>query len=237
MRQSRYILAALIFVVGLWGGVSSADNFTFTVGNDNMLVSYIPNNSYSNYSVKYQWGKPGSTIQTLIQFDDIIGSNPGQIPLGSTITNAMLNFYVYNGSSEERQVYQMTAGWDGSTTWNSMGGGVTVGSQTTGSPVASYTQSAGGFFGIDVSSSLQSWANGATNYGWAIMGSGSDGNDWSGIYALSYNNPNLRPTLTVEFTAPIGGVPEPGTLLLVGSALTGLMLRRRRRRTHKPKAA
>lgn len=95
VRQSRYILAALIFVVGLWGGVSSADNFTFTVGNDNMLVSYIPNNSYSNYSVKYQWGKPGSTIQTLIQFDDIIGSNPGQIPLGRTITNAMLNFFMY----------------------------------------------------------------------------------------------------------------------------------------------
>ena len=230
MRHSRTLAIVLVLGMVLTGTAAWADSFTFTVGQGNMLVSYIPNSSFSNYSIQYQWGKPGREIQTLIQFDDVFGDNPGQIPLGSTISNAMLRFYEYNGSSRERDVYQMTAGWDGSSTWNSMGGGVTVGSQTTGSPVASYTQKNQGFFGIDVTSSLQAWADGAANHGWVIMGNANDGYDWSAVYSLANKNASLRPTLTVEFTSPSSGVPEPGTLLLMGSALTVAAVRYRRRR-------
>ncbi len=235
MKRWARVITAMVIIVGLWSGAALADSFTFTIGQDNMLVSYRPTTSYSNYSVNYQWGKPGREIQTLIRFDDIIGDNPGQVPLGSTINNAMLRFYVYNGSGRQRDVYQMTADWDGSSTWNSMGGGVDIATQTTGSPVASYTHNSGGFFGIDVSASLQSWADGNINYGWVITGSASDSYDWSALYALSNKNLNLRPTLSVDFTKPSGGVPEPGSMLLMGSALAGLAAWRARRRKKSPK--
>jgi len=234
MIKSRSIILALV-LAGLLAlaGPAAADSITFdyTSGSDTSLISYLPNSNYGNNTVIWQWGQSSREIQSLIQFSDIFGDNPGEIPLGSTITNALLNVYIYNGSAVARQVYQLTTGWSAnSATWNSMGGGVDVASQTTGTAVTGYTQRSSGWLGLDVTASLQDWANGGGNYGWAIISDYKNSSDWSSIYSLNASNLGLRPTLTVSYDAPSGGAPEPGTLLLLGSGLAGFWGWRRRRR-------
>ena len=140
--------------------------------------------------------------QALIYFD-IFGSGVNDIPLGSTITSAVLRFYEYNGSWHSRNVYRMTADWDESSTWTSLGGGVNPGENAETSPDSVYRHdNPGSFFGIDVTSSLQAWADGNANLGWAIISQGTDGSDYA---SFINSNPELRPTLTVEYTEPSGG--------------------------------
>jgi hypothetical protein len=124
----------------------------------------------------------------------------------------------------------MTSKWDESSTWNSMGGGVTIGKQTEGSPDVTYTDPAnrGSFFGIDVTSSLQAWAKGSSNLGWVIMGTGTNFN-YSFYASSEHPTAGWRPTLSVTYTSPSAAAPEPGTLLLVGSAAALLGWRKRRR--------
>ncbi|MBU1276892.1 MAG: DNRLRE domain-containing protein [Proteobacteria bacterium] len=225
-RMLALAVGAALVAVLLACSAAEADTITFDYtagGQDTSLVSYAPRNNYGSSTVLWQWNRPSREIQSLIQFSDIFGNNPGEIPLGSTITNALLNVYIWNGSTAARKLYQLTTGWDaGNATWNSFGGGVTVANQTTGSPVASYTQSGTGWLSIDVTSSLQAWANGQANYGWAIFSDFANTNDWSGIYSMN-SSVNFRSTLTVAYDSPVAGAPEPGTLLLLGSGLAGVL--------------
>ncbi len=225
---------AVFLAACLLSSPAAADTITFASGQDTSLVSYGP---YSNYTYGHSvglWQWHGShEIQTLIRFDDLFGNNPGEIPLGSTITSALLRVYLYNGSRLARRVYELTTDWNENTaTWNnfSPGGGVNVASQTTGTPVTTYTRRPTGWFNIDVTASLQHWAAGNDNFGWAIISEQLGGHawDWSGIYSFN-SNPHLRPSLTVNYT-PQATTPEPGTMLLFGSALgMGAWIRRRKR--------
>lgn len=224
---------AIFLVACLLSSPAMADTITFDSGQDTALVSYgrYSNYRYGNSSWLWQW-HGSREIQTLIRFDDVFGNNPGEIPLGSTITSAMLRIYLYNGSQLARRVYELTTDWNENTaTWNnfSPGGGVDVATQTTGTPVTTYTRPTTGWFDIDVTASLQQWATGTSNFGWAIISEqvGGPASDWSGFY--SFNNSNLRPTLAVNYT-PQATTPEPGTMLLFGSALgMGAWFRRRKK--------
>jgi hypothetical protein len=217
-------MAALLCLAGAGFAHASAISFDYQSGiADTMLGRYFPNRSYGNYAfMGVANGHEGSTIQSLLRFDNMFGDGKNQIPLGSTISKATLRLYFYNGQGKnERQLYRMASKWDDSSTWNSMGGGVTIGLQTEGSLDATYTDPAnrGSFFGIDVTSSLQAWAKGASNLGWVIMGTGSDPRVPYSSYASSDNaTSGFRPTLSVTYTSPSAATPEPGTLFLMGSA-------------------
>lgn len=237
-RLFRYALLLLVGLTVLSASSALADSITFdwsNGGTDTTVFSQWPDRSYGSESIlyadkkdKFDGSKTYGETQFLITFDDIIGNNPGQIPLGSTITNAMLRFYVYSGSNNQIDAYRMTAGWDGNSTWNSLSGGITPGADTVATPDATYqSKDRNTFFGIDVATSLQAWANGEVNLGWGFIDQGTDGVDYA---SFDHANLSYRPTLSVEFIAPVGGVPEPGTLLLATSGLLGGLAAYRRRR-------
>ena len=233
LRQT--MTAMLVLCLLLFGAsLAMGDSITFdyTRGLGTTIFSGNPDQSYgdlptlyADQSDKYFEKKRTGETQALIYFD-IFGSSAGEIPLGSTITKAVLRFYEYNGSWNPRDVYRSTTQWDQSSSWESLGGGVKPGENALASPDVVYrNDNPGNFFGIDVTPSLQAWAEGNANLGWAIVSQGTDGSDYG-----SFLNPNanLRPTLTVEYTSPSDAAPEPGTFMLFAMSMGCLWHLRRR---------
>ena len=180
--------------------------------------------------------------QALLRFDNIIGSGPGQIPLGATITSATLRVqltddvdFIYDA---DFNVHMMLAPWSESSTWNSLGSGVNGGEigmflhqmEGDNSPDGDFMRQ------FNVLAAVQAWANGAANWGFAFLPEIISGND-DGITVASSENPYVlyRPILEVEFTLPGGFgvlgrhvVPAPGAG--VSLAALGLLACGRRRR-------
>jgi len=234
---------ALTITLTLAAGVALADTITFDYRSgisDTMLASMRPDHSYGSHRYLVQYNRAlrpirhhhhrhYGEIQTLIRFDNIFGSGADQIPLGSSIQSATLRLYFYNGSREERSLHRMTRYWDESDTWNSLGNGVQLGSEAVATADATFTPLGSGWYGVDVTRSLQAWADGQTLYGWVLLA--SLGRDYSAVFSSEYRRLNLRPILEVTYTSPAAAAPEPGTMLMVGSALGfGALWRRRRRR-------
>lgn len=74
---------------------------------------------------------------------------------------------------------------------------------------------------LDVTASLQAWANGETNNGWVIAQNAlGSANNWY-FYSAEGSTP---PLLEVTFAA----VPEPSVLTLLGLGSLGLWILRRR---------
>ena len=239
-RMITYSLVAAFLAIGLalWPAPASADNITltfdYTTGiEDTMVANYWPTTPLGNQELMYVYHNANWETQSLIRFDDIIGDQPGQIPFGSTINSATLRLYVYGVQNPDQVwgIYQMNTAWDESTTWNSIGGGVTPGQQASANPVATATNINQGFFDVDLYPSLQAWADGSsTNYGWAILETNPE-YAFSSIYTSEAARSYKRPVLTVNYT-PAAATPEPGTLLLLASSLSaGAFWRLRRRKS------
>jgi hypothetical protein len=168
----------------------------------------------------------GSEVQSLLSFSNIFGVLPDQIPLGSTINSATITFTVTNYSDSpvgNISVYEMTTSWSESSTWNSLGAGVQLGSETVAGADDTHAVTVLGSTSFDVLASLQDWAAGGTNFGWVIVNDSTDGLQ---LITSEYLVTADRPSLTVDFTP----VPEPGSLGLAGLAgAAALCLRRARR--------
>jgi hypothetical protein len=147
--------------------------------------------------------------QTLIRFDDIIGTGHGKIPLGATIIDANLKLTIKDDIDHpfynpDFYVGYMTRSWNENSTWNSLGNGLTQGSD--------YSQIIGSFGGdnnpdgynvrnIDITAAVQRWANGEANNGLGIISQRISGND-DGIDILSSEAGEImfRPLLQVEYS-------------------------------------
>jgi hypothetical protein len=174
----------------------------------------------------------------LLRFDGLFGTNPGQIPLGSTIVSATLSLTTgpNAGTGHGGTFHRMLLPWDEATaTWNSFTDGiqadgveaVTAVSAAAGSPTLTPLVPTGPI-SFNMTADLAAWSGGAPNYGWAIL-PWPGGHDGWGWHPSEESNVNLRPMLQVNFVAP-AAVPAPPAVVLLavgGLGVVGARLRRR----------
>lgn len=171
---------------------------------------------------RYGPGNLNGIAQVLLRFDDIFGALG--IPAGATINSATLQVRTIDSTNNTVSLHRMQADWSGATTWNSLVNGVTLGSDALAVADASRTVIGNGFTTFDVTTSLQAWAGGADNLGWAFLISG--GNSWA---FRNDNHATLahRPLLTVDFTPAPAPVSLPGSLYMMGGAIGMFAVSRR----------
>jgi hypothetical protein len=202
------VLAALLLIAA----TASADTLSFQQGDggaysttDATSLNRTSNNYGSELGIGAQLGGTDS-IESLLRFPDIIGSHTGQILPGSTIISASLQMTMIDAplSPVPTDIHEVFAAWDENTvTGNSFYAqpgtlyGPKVGTMPVSVPL--------GQVSADVTSLVQGWAAGATNFGLMFRLSVPG----LTIY-YSDDAPELgwRPRLTVEFTPPIVAVEQ-----------------------------
>ncbi|MDW8381365.1 MAG: DNRLRE domain-containing protein [Verrucomicrobiota bacterium] len=149
--------------------------------------------------------------QVLLRFDQLVGSEPGQIPPGAHILAAELLLHVVD-AGDGGPLYRMIMPWDDQTsTWRTFGYGIQPDGYTARQTYESFwgvpavTGDTGtGVVSVGVRADVQAWVNGETNHGWVILpwnselnpdwGNGTDGLAFS---ACEHPNAALRPRLRV----------------------------------------
>jgi hypothetical protein len=166
----------------------------FQQASDTMLREQSPTTSSASVPSLSVDGNSGggNESQVLLRFDDL---QFDQIPEGAAITSATLTVQsVDTGSGAE--LHRMLVSWSEDDTYASLGDGVQADSTEAiaGADLVTGRIGALGPTTFDVTTSVQAWANGAENNGWALLSSGNNGWDFS----ASEGTP--APTLTVTYT-------------------------------------
>ena len=142
-------------------------------------------------------GGSGKDNQGLLIFNSIFGTGASQIPLGATITSAQLELTTTN-TGQGSTVYKMLKSWSATDTWNTLVTGIQA-NGTEAATTPEFTASSMTTLGarsFDVTSSLQAWSNGQANFGWAFLGGGNDGWEFSSAQGTA------PPKLTVTYDLP-----------------------------------
>ena len=135
-----------------------------------------------------------------LSFPDIIGSNPGQIPPGSTIDYATLDLVRVNDSVNVAYLSLVSGAWDENTINGSNYPG------TSGS-AGSIAAGGAGIHGIaNVKGAVQAWASGTENWGLEISVAYSQNSIEERFYSDDSLTQDYRPLLTVTFTPPPNAV-------------------------------
>jgi hypothetical protein len=180
---------------------------TFGSGIDTYVRQARPTTAYGTATAVQIDGDAGLNFQALLAFTGLFGSGPGQIPLGATVTSAVLTLNTTNGSSNGASLYRMTTNWTDNATWSSLGNGVQVGSETAATADLVVTRASSGIGTFDVTASLNAWLSGApssdaanlANKGWVFIANGTDGWDFASFEGAT------SPVLTVTYSLPGGG--------------------------------
>ena len=205
-----YGIRTLIFQNGINGYDKASD-----VGID----SKQPHQSDHSPFVWVEYNSPSDEKQALLQFRDLFRDAPDRIPEEATITNAYLRIFLpftaRAGTKDYIYFHRMLIPWDQSFRWNSpewgsngvQHNGIEAASQYDGSKIFSQP---GMDYEVDITASLQAWAQGENNYGWLIR----NGIEDNYYYGTTHNNQiNRRPMLWVQFdTDPQNAPPEIDTI-------------------------
>jgi len=213
---------------------SNGNSIGYSDAHDTQISLSSPSTSFGNFQTITvdAADAAGLQTQTLMRFDNIIGNGPSRIPLYSEVALATLTIDVTNPGSG-LSVHQMFSSWEDNATWNSLLNGVstdgieaalaanydvTVGTANSGESAS--TNVGLGTFSLDVTKSVQAWANGSFNNGWLLtyLNGGTNGIGYRSSEDL---NVSLRPRLDVTY---ITAVPEPSSLILAGLGITNLLL-------------
>jgi hypothetical protein len=145
-------------------------------------------------------GTPSGPEHGLLRFDNIIGTNAGQIDPGAIVDLALLNLNTTNSSTTATSAHRMVAPWTEAATWTSFTNGLQAdGIEARVAADRTFTPSGSGAISIDVTNSLAWWLAGETNNGWAFLPAGSDG--WA-FTSSEGTTVSQRPQLTVRILAP-----------------------------------
>lgn len=172
-----------------------ANGYTGTV--DTVLKEANPTNSYATNIPLYVDGGAGANLQSLIYFKNLFGSGQGQVPLGATITSATLTVETTNATGGSASFHRMLFDWTSLPTWswNAFGAGVQFdGTEALSTADLTAGKIALGTREFDVTSSVQAWAAGAANFGWAVRTGSTDS------WAFTSSEGAIRPLLTINYT-------------------------------------
>lgn len=151
--------------------------------------------------------------QGLIRFDGLFGApGTGRIPAGAQILSAWLTLEVVEDidapSLPDFFLHRVLVDWNEQSTWNSLGGGLQVGSELAPNPIVilgDNNRDGDGLRHLDVTAIVQAWAAGAPNYGFAILPEIiSLKDDGIEIASREYGNRLLRPRLEVTYDSDCG---------------------------------
>jgi hypothetical protein len=180
------------FQQGVGGYVGTVDTFV----NSNAAQQSTNNGAVTPLVID---GDP-DIEQGLVRFDGIIGSNPGQIPLGATIQSATLTVNVTNPSVNGMALHRMLQSWSGASTWSSLTAGITANDVEAATAVDASTTFNGtvpALLAVPVTSGVAAWSTGATNLGWAFLPLGTDSIQFD---SADVATASLRPKLSVTYT-------------------------------------
>ena len=163
----------------------------------------------------------GGGAKGLVQFPNLFGSGPGQIPVGATIVSATLDLCVPGNGGSTVSFSLVKTPWTESTTWNSFNNGGVAGVNYAATP---FTTGAANFAHnqYDFTAAVRAWASGTPNYGVLIQL--VSGNPVAFASSEWQNSTSEAPHLTVTYTNK--PVPAPPSAVLAGLALGGLAFRR-----------
>jgi hypothetical protein len=184
--------ATVTFQQGAGGYSSARDTF----------IQQDPANAGTNNAaaaaLNWDGDDPGSTgydVYTLLRFEGLIGSGAGQIPAGSVITSATLE-YTVSDTGDAGDVREALADWLDTSSWSSFCGASCDQGIEFGATVASATAASAARLSVDVTASVQRWSDGTTNRGWIVVPTGTGGVD---IRSAEYGTVSDRPLLRVIY--------------------------------------
>jgi len=174
-----------------------ADGYTHTI--DTTLREGSPSTRYDQARALHidaaDRNVTGHASQGLLQFGDLFGNEHDQIPTAAHIVKAQLT--VQNSDTGDgAELHRMLISWDGHATWNSFRGGIKADAREAvqAADVVTGHQPGSGATTFDVTESVQAWADGQANDGWAFLPSGNDGWDFK------TSESKTPPILTVQYT-------------------------------------
>ena len=178
----------------------------------------------SDSSISVDLDNDGKQSVALIRFGHLIGTGPGQVPRGSTVTSAVLTLHGNDAGGGKIYVHRVLADWDASNiTWDTaklggnIEGGIQADDKEATAPIGSFASDRKGTFDIDVLPAVKLWVAGtAKNKGLALTSDSTNGWDFATseadevdqtAHADHHLHPASRPLIAGGWTRP-GGPPS-----------------------------
>ena len=183
------------------------NGYTGTV--DTMLRQHYPNDNYGNAFVVSPQGDSTKITQGLLEFNGLFGTGPGQIPVGATIVSATLTLMTTQPSTDAGTINAMLVPWTASSTWNTLGSGVQMGTEADSSNTVAIGAATVGVHSYDVTASVQNWvtagttsaAENAANKGWVFNLTGTD------FWNFTSSEGDVKPVLSVTYVPAGSSTP------------------------------